>query len=429
MTYNIVTLGCKVNQYESKVMGENLNKSGYNQSENKNIADIFIINTCTVTSVSDSKNRKIIRKIKSNNPNSIIVLSGCMPQAYPEDYNIFNDCNIVIGNTNRNNITKYIDEYLKNKKQIIAIEKHKNKNAKFEKTSVESFGKRTRAFVKIQDGCNRFCSYCIIPYARGRVRSKPINELKDELKNLALNGYKEIVLVGINLSTYGEDINLNLYDAVKCASSIEGIKRVRLGSIEPELIQDYIEKFAEEEKFCPQFHLSLQSGSDNTLKRMNRQYTAKEYKKIVELIRKSFKNSSITTDIMVGFPGEDEKEFEESLAFADEIGFAKSHVFQYSRRKGTKADKFINQVDEETKAKRSKKMIKITNKSMKNFLNSQIGLVEEVLFETKDKNDYWTGYTKNYVQVKVKSKETLNGKIKNVKIGSVNNSFCYGNIV
>ncbi|MBQ6625788.1 MAG: tRNA (N(6)-L-threonylcarbamoyladenosine(37)-C(2))-methylthiotransferase MtaB, partial [Ruminococcus sp.] len=384
MTFNIVTLGCKVNQYESQLMFEYMCDAGFTPVEDS-VADITIINSCTVTHVSDSKNRKVINRTRRENDDAIIVLTGCMPQAFSDDESLFKNCDIVLGNVSRREVVSAIKEYLLNKKQIINIGKHE-KGEKFEKMRVNNFLERTRAFVKIEDGCNRFCSYCIIPYARGRVRSKSISDLREEVIILAEKGYNEIVLVGINLSAYGDDIDATLADAVECVCEINGVERVRLSSLEPELMtEDVLKRLAAQRKFCPHFHLSLQSGCTETLKRMHRHYTADEYAEIVENIRRIFINPSITTDIMVGFAGESDDEFEKSLAFSDYIGFAKVHVFSYSRRKGTVADKLPMQVDPAVKNIRSKKMIEHTEKKRAEFLLSQVGLVEEVLFEIKNK--------------------------------------------
>ncbi|MGN0489148.1 MAG: tRNA (N(6)-L-threonylcarbamoyladenosine(37)-C(2))-methylthiotransferase MtaB [Ruminococcus sp.] len=428
MNYNIITLGCKVNQYESQAMSEMLEINGFTKSKDNNIADITIINTCTVTAVSDAKNRKIIHKTRRNNPDGIILLTGCMPQAFPDRVSDFDECDIVIGNKQRGMIIPAINEYLLTHKQIVKIEQHDNKNAEFETMSVSEFGGHTRAFVKIEDGCDMFCTYCIIPYSRGRVRSKNPEDLKKELINLAEKGYKEVVLVGINLSAYGKNQDFNLADAVDIACSIDGIERVRLGSFEPEMMYDeLIKRFSAQEKFCPQFHLSLQSGSDATLKRMHRRYNKAEYMKIVNSLRRNFDNPSITTDVMVGFAGETDEEFNESLEFVKSVEFSKVHVFPYSRRKGSVADKMDNQVDNKTKEIRSKIMIAETDKSRKDFLNSQVGLVEDVLVERHREGGYYEGYTKNYTPVHIYSKCNTN-EIYKIKITEAKDDFCIGEL-
>lgn len=430
MNFNILTLGCKVNQYESQAMFEDMVRHGYIPSENKEKADITIVNSCTVTSVSDAKNRKLINKIRRANPDGIIILTGCMPQAFPKETANFQNCDIVLGNAKRAELIPTLEEYLAQKKVLVQISEHTGKNEVYENLSITSFGEHTRAFVKIEDGCNRFCSYCIIPYARGRVRSKPLSDLKDEIKRVASNGYKEVVLVGINLSAYGLGEDFNLADAVECACSIEGIERVRLGSIEPEQMdEEMINRLAQQPKFCPQFHLSLQSGCDNTLKAMNRHYTSMEYSQIVQRLRNAFENSSITTDVMVGFAGESEEDFKQSMQFVKQIGFAKVHVFPYSQRKGTLADKAPNQVPPNVKDERAKLMGALVEQSRFEFLSSQTGLVEKVLIE-RLRHGYLEGYTENYTPVHILSTdESLCTTIQNVKIISADKDFCTGELV
>lgn len=392
-----------MNQYESQVMRENLTAAGFQPSNSRENADVTVINTCTVTSVSDSKNRKLIRRIRRENPEGIIVLTGCMPQAFPDDTELFEGCDIVLGNASRKMLVPSIERYLSCKQQIIDIAPHQKTGEKFESMSITDFDERTRAFVKIEDGCNRFCSYCIIPYARGRVRSKQLSQLKEEIESLAKKGYREVVLVGINLCAFGQDTGASLCDAVDIACETEGIERVRLGSIEPEKMDSItIKRLSAQKKFCPQFHLSLQSGCDETLKRMNRHYTSKEYMDIVKNLSEAFENPAFTTDVMVGFAGETNEEFEKSLAFVKSVGFAKVHVFSYSRRKGTAADKMPNQVKPEEKERRSHIMIEETDKSRLDFLASQIGRTEPVLIETIRRDGLLEGYTKNYTHVKIK---------------------------
>ncbi len=428
MNFSVYNFGCKVNQYESQVMTELMISRGYEYTENKENADIMIINSCTVTAVSDNKVMKLIRHLRRNKEDSIIVLTGCMPQAYPNLKEEFEQVDIVLGNSMRSELPDEIEKYLINREQIINIHKY-TKNSDFELVSVSNFEERTRAFIKIEDGCNRYCSYCIIPYARGPVRSKPIDVLKRELQHMANHGYKEIVLVGINLSAYGQELGLHLCDAVECACSIDGVERVRLGSLEPERMdRESIERLSKLEKFCPQFHLSLQSGCDATLKRMNRHYTTEEYRKIVADLRAAFDNCSITTDVMVGFAGETEEEFGQSVEFVKEIAFAKAHVFPYSQREGTIAAKAPNQLDNSVKSKRSKIMIEAATSTRKAFLESQTGRSEAVLFEQTDKNGLWEGYTKNYTPVKIKSDKPLNGMILNVKLCAVKGDFCIGEV-
>lgn len=424
MKVKFYTLGCKVNQYESEAMLNMLGDRGIGKAGSDETADIVVVNSCTVTAQSDHKVRQTLHRAKKDNPGAIAVITGCMVQAFPEDSERLTDADIVLGNSERKNMFDHIMNFLSTKQRIVDVKPHE-KEEKFEQMKVNSYSERTRAFVKIEDGCNRFCSYCIIPYARGRVRSKTMEDLKSELRELAANGYKEIVLTGINLSCYGQEFGLNLCDAIEAACEIDGIERVRLGSLEPEqLSQDVINRMAKQEKLCPQFHLSLQSGSDGTLKRMNRHYTCDEYREIVANLRKAFQNVAITTDIMVGFAGETEEEFEESLAFAEEIAFAKVHVFAYSRRPGTKAYDAPNQVNNRTKEERSHKMIELTKRTQEEFARAQIGLTESVLFERRKKDGMLEGYTKNYTPVLLDTEKDLQGKIVDVTIIDYKDGYC-----
>lgn len=424
-----MTLGCKVNQYESEVMAELLEQAGYDKADSYRESDICIVNSCTVTATGDAKNRKLIRRIRRENPDSIIILCGCMPQAFPDDVSVFEGCDIVMGNTARRDIIPLIDEFLMTRQQIIRIGEHQRDEA-FEPMQIAAFNERTRACIKIEDGCNRFCTYCIIPYARGRVRSKPLDEIRHEAEALAENGFKEIVLVGINLSAYGQEWDLNVYDAVRVVCQTEGIERVRLGSIEPErMTGDILSALAEEPKFCPHFHLSLQAGSDATLKRMHRHYDTAEYARIVADIRRLFDNPSITTDVMVGFVGESEEDFNTSVSFTDTIGFAKTHVFPYSRRKGTAADQMDGHVDEHLKHERADIMIAHTLEQQRRFMQSQVGLTEPVLFETRSKDGMMEGYTKNYTKVRVKDDRIISGEIFDVKLTKAFDDYCIGELI
>ncbi len=428
MKFKIFSFGCKVNQYESEFIRQIMCSDGHEYTEKNSDAEIYIVNSCSVTAVSDSKCRKLLHKLRRENPESIILLCGCMSQAFPRKYDNFTDCDIVTGNTNRGAIPEYIRKFISQRTQIIDIEDHDRKNESFESTIVSDFSERTRAFLKIEDGCDRFCSYCIIPYARGKIRSKNLEDLKEEVSLLALNGYKEIVLVGINLSKYGSDINLNLCDAIECVENTEGIERVRLGSLEPELLdEEMVIRMSKCKKLCPQFHLSLQSGCTETLKRMNRRYSSDEYKIIVERLRRYFDNCSITTDVMVGFPGETEEEFNSSLSFVSDIAFAKVHVFPYSRRSGTVADRMPDQLPKCEKERRAKIMTEECEKRRQEFLSSQVGKTCSVLFERFDKNGMPEGYTENYIPISVRTdRKDLFGKCAKVKLLEVSADRCIG---
>lgn len=427
MKFSVITLGCKVNQYESQVMLDAMLRSGFDYEPNYILGDIVIVNSCTVTAVSDNKALKLLRRIKRENPTAITVLTGCMPQAFPNKLKNFESADIIMGNKCRNDLLPLLEEYIKNGKQIIKIDPHSD-DTKFEKMQVTSFNERTRAFIKIEDGCNRYCSYCIIPYARGPVRSKPLDDLKAELQVLSEKGYKEVVLVGINLSAYGSDIGgMNLADAVEAACETNGVMRVRLGSIEPERIdEEMIKRLSRQPKLCPQFHLSLQSGCDQTLKRMHRHYNTDEYMTIVNNLRRHFDNCAITTDVMVGFPGETNEEFEQSLEFVKKVGFARVHTFAYSRRPGTVADKSDNQVSKSDKDKRSKVMISETQSMHQSFLNTQVGRTEQVLFEKKRTDGLFEGYTKNYTQVYIKTDDDISNRLINVSLTEQMGEGCFG---
>ena len=419
------TLGCKVNQYETEVMREALLNLGH--TNNKDLpTDAVIINSCTVTAESDRKTRQLVRRMRRTNPNAIIALTGCMVQAFPAEANNLTEADIVIGNRDVKKIIDAINNYKNDR--VFNVEEHLTGDL-YNTIGLSTFSERTRAFMKIQDGCDRFCTYCIIPFARGRVRSRAVNDIKLEAERLAKNGFCEIVLVGINLTSYGKGEDFNICDAIDAVCEVDGIKRVRLGSLEPDHITDeMLARFKAQEKFCPQFHLSLQSGCDQTLKRMNRHYDSAFYEDLVNRIRSTFEDAAITTDIMVGFAGESQEEFDKSLAFAKKISFARAHIFAYSRRNGTIAAKLPEQVSNAEKQKRSQRMIEITQQTEYEFLKNQVGKVYPVLFETIDNNTA-EGYTPNYTRVIVDSSESLVGEIKNVLIKSAQSDYCVGELV
>lgn len=422
------TLGCKVNQYETEVMRESFIKNGYTVVPDNAPFDIIIINSCTVTAESDRKTRQTLNRFRKENPEAVIVLTGCMVQAFAEKSKDLTAADIIVGNTDVAKIEKSVHRFLQEGERIFEVSEHK-RTERFNTPNIKEFAERTRAYMKIEDGCDRFCTYCIIPTARGFVRSKPIADIKKEAEELAKNGFIEIVLVGINLTSYGKGEDMNLCDAVDAVCEVEGIKRVRLGSLEPDHITDrMLMRLKAQEKFCPQFHLSLQSGCDATLKRMNRHYDTAFYRDLVTRIRNMFPDSAITTDIMVGFAGETEEEFLESVNFAKEMGFAKSHIFAYSRRNGTVAYNLKGQISKQEKSNRSKQMIEVTNQTEKEFLEGQIGKTVSVLFETNE-NGFSEGYTKNYTRVKVKTETAHSGEILNVKLISAKNGYCIGEFV
>lgn len=418
------TLGCKVNQYETEYMAELLRNAGFEIVKENDEADYYIVNSCTVTATADQKTRKSIRKFKRNHPNSTVILTGCMPQAFPEEAKELIEADIVFSNKNDGDILSLINEYNLNKNRLVKIEQHQTGD-EFWYCSIDRFHERIRAFVKIEDGCDRFCSYCIIPKSRGRVRSKPLDTLKNEIETLANGGIREIVLVGINLSAYGKGEDFNIVDAVKICNENEKIKRIRLGSLEPDhLTDEVIEGLASCEKLCPQFHISLQSGCNKTLKSMNRHYTAEEYKALCTKLRASFDDASLTTDVMVGFNDETEVDFNESLDFVKGIAFEKVHVFPYSERVGTAASKRGDNVSKQEKEHRAAIMIEETEKIRRNYLKSLVNTSKKVLFENEIEPGIYQGYTKGYLPVRMKYDRNIVGEELEVKITNYCDEFC-----
>lgn len=417
------TLGCKVNQYESEMLSELFEKNGHKIVTHPTDADCVVINSCTVTAEGDRKTRQAVRRFRRILKDGVIILIGCLPQAYPDQAEILIEADIVCGNSCHEEIPRLLDEFLANRKRIVKILPHE-KDEKYNTPSLCRFSERTRAFMKVQDGCERYCTYCTIPKARGVIRSRSLSDIEAEASALAENGYKEIVLVGINLTSYGKECGLTICDAVSAAAKPEGIKRIRLGSLEPDHISDQtLDALCKEKKFCPQFHLALQSGSDETLRRMNRHYDTAFYKDLVKRIRKKFDNPSITTDIMVGFAGESEEEFCQSLAFYKEIGFARGHVFAYSKREGTIAAALKNQVAPAEKQRRAALMGAAATSCEKSFLETQVGKTASVLFETY-KNGFAEGYTENYTRIKMASETNLSGKILTVTLKDAKDDYC-----
>lgn len=418
------TLGCKVNQYETEYMSELLKNAGFEIVTPDKEADFYIINSCTVTATADQKSRQNVRKFKRKHPDSAVIITGCMPQAFPKQAQELSEADIIMSNKEDGDILKLINQYLTDKKRIVSISPHEN-GERFESCTINRFSERIRAFVKIEDGCDRFCSYCIIPKARGRVRSKPLAELKEEIESLAESGIREIVLVGINLSAYGKGENFNIADAVELCAKTDGIERIRLGSLEPDHItDDIIDRLGKINKFCPQFHLSLQSGCDKTLKSMNRHYTANEYKKLCDKLRNTFKDCSITTDVMVGFNNESEEDFEDSLNFVKSIRFEKVHTFPYSEREGTSASKHGDSVHKSEKERRAKIMIDENEIIRQEYFKALIGKCTEVLFENEVDKNIYQGYTRSYIPVRINSSENIIGKTINVVIKDYNDEFC-----
>lgn len=428
-TFNIITLGCKVNQYESEAVEELFLQKGYKKAQTN--ADIYVINTCTVTNMSDRKSRQMISKARRDNPDAIVAVMGCYSQVKPEEVAKIEGVDIVLGSRNKENVVDLCEDILQNKNaidKIIAPSESKT----YEELEISNQTEMTRAYIKIQDGCNMYCSYCLIPYARGNIVSRDIDSIVEETKRLADNGFKEIVLTGIHVASYGKDFDsdISLIDVIEAVASVEKIKRIRLSSMEPRHISlDFLERMKATGKACDHFHLSLQSGSDDILKAMNRKYDRKMYKEKVDLIRDVFPNAGLTTDIIVGFPGESQKNHQETMEFVDEIKFAKTHLFKYSPREGTRAAKMGDQVDGNIKKQRLHDLEKIEEKNRMDFLEKQIGKVLEVLIESKsDLEGYSGGYSTNYLKVNVKNHIPANTIVR-VKITDIKKDELVGEIV
>lgn len=423
MTFFILTFGCKVNQCESENIQQAMEKSGFIACDGYGKADIVLLNSCAVTAESVRKLRQSIHKIKNKNSDCILAVTGCVAQAEPDEISKMPDVDIIIGNANKSDIPQIIKKYLSNKKLTLKVDPIFNLKL-FPNEIVNYSPHRSRAFLKIEDGCNRFCSYCIIPYARGRVRSKNLCDIENDVKLLAKNGYKEVVLVGINLSSYGTDNGKNLADAVEIACRVDGIERVRLSSLEPDLMTDEILlRLSKESKLCHQFHLALQSGSNKILKSMRRRYTGEEYISVVDKIKDIFPSATFTTDLMVGFPGESEADFRDSLELIEKVGFLKVHVFPYSVRPGTLAAGFGEQISKTVKTERVHEVIKKSSEACRKVLESFVGKTCEVLYETLDKDGLYEGYTKEYIPVKAKSNRDLRGEIIPTRMGSIKDNY------
>lgn len=417
-------LGCKVNAYETEAMQHLLEEAGYEIVPFTQKADVYVINTCSVTNMADRKSRQMLHKAKKNNPDSIVVAAGCYVQTSEKE--VLNDLSvdIVIGNDRKHDLVRLLEEYSLDSVNDTVDDINDGKHD-FEELFIDQTKEHTRAFIKVQDGCNQFCSYCIIPYARGRVRSRRFENVIAEVERLAANGFKEVVLTGIHLSSYGVDFEeaTGLLELVQAVNAVKGIERIRLGSLEPKIVTEHFaSELSKLDKICPHFHLSLQSGCDATLKRMNRKYTTKEYERGCELLRKYFVHPAITTDVIVGFPGETEEEFEQTKAYLEHIHFYEMHIFKYSKRKGTRAAVMPDQIDEQIKAARSEKLIALGHDMSKEFRKFYIGKNEEVLFEEKavigDK-EYFVGYTKEYVKVAKKTDENLENQIVSGRISGM----------
>ena len=415
-------LGCKVNSYETDAMAQLLEKAGYEIVPFSEIADVYIVNTCSVTNMSDRKSRQMLHKAKKQNPDAVVVATGCYVQTAVDKVKEDLAIDIIIGNNKKKEVVPILEEYFKENEKDFVIDI--NNTSEYEDLEISTVTEHTRAHMKIQDGCNNFCSYCIIPYARGRIRSRKMDSIREEMVRLAEKGFKEIVLTGINLGCYS-DGEKTLIDVIEMADEIEGIERVRLGSLDPEVITpDFVERIGKCRKICPHFHLSLQSGCNNTLKAMNRHYTAEEYFEKCEMLRSVFENPAFTTDIIVGFPGESDEDFEASLDFAKKVEFSRIHVFKYSKRDGTVAAKMPNQVDERIKTKRSDILIATGEELVKKYNENKLGTYDFVLWEERKQingREYWVGHTTDYVEVALETDEELAGKIQKVALKDIIN--------
>ena len=427
-TVAFCTLGCKVNQYETEVMEELFNKKGYEIKNFNEVCDIYVINTCSVTNTGDKKSRQMINRARKKNPDAIIAVAGCYSQVSENDVKNIPGVNVIIGNTHKEDIVSLVENASKSSQDILVEDIGIKKD--YTEMEISTHREKTRAYIKIEDGCNSFCSYCIIPYARGRVRSRDINNIISEVDKLVNEGFSEFILTGIHIASYGLDKgDISLIDVIEKIAKKPKVKRIRLGSIEPRILtEDFVKRMADTKKVCNHFHISLQSGCDETLKRMNRKYLTADYRKSVEYLRKYFENPAIATDIMVGFPGETEDEFLTSLNFMKEINFANAHVFSYSRRKGTVADRMENQVEESIKDIRNKQMSETVCNLKKSYLDMHTGKELEVLFEQRTKDGFFEGTSSEYIKVMVKTDKDLTGQYKTVIVTKNNGDIAYADI-
>ncbi|MCM1506702.1 MAG: tRNA (N(6)-L-threonylcarbamoyladenosine(37)-C(2))-methylthiotransferase MtaB [Ruminococcus flavefaciens] len=427
-----ITFGCKVNQYETECMKTAFRKKGFEISGKIDCADIVVINSCTVTEYGDNDVLSSLRKARKKLPTAVIALTGCYPQADRKSAENLSEADIVTGTKNRSETVSLVIECLEKRARKIQVADY-SKGDTFESLDFPQFENNTRTFMKIQDGCNQFCTYCIIPYARGRCRSRSIESLRAEAENSARMGKKEIVLTGINLAFYGIEYGLNLADAVEVCAGVDGIERIRLGSLEPEkMSDDLLKRLSAVEKLCPHFHLSLQSGCNRTLKAMNRHYTAEEYYELTRRIRYYFPECSFTTDVMVGFPDETDEDFRESADFVRKVGFSRVHVFRYSRRKGTPADRMTGQIPEHIKSRRATEMAETVRQSAEEYMKSLVGKTVKVLFERENCTEFHRGYSADYTLIKIpreNSEKSLRNQMFYVTIEESHSDFCIGRMV
>jgi len=428
-TVGILTLGCKVNQYETTAMEELFRKSGYTVVDADDKADVYIINSCTVTHMSDKKSRQFLRRARRISPDAVIAVTGCYSQVAPDEVINIPEVDVIVGTKDKSRIVEILENAMPGEK-LCRVEDIMQP-MEFEEMHIEGASGKTRAYVKVQDGCNRFCSYCIIPYARGSIRSRSIDNIVDEVSRLAELGFKEIVLTGINVACYGQDVGAGGFlDAIKAVHSVDGIERIRMSSVEPDMLTDgFIQELSGLEKVCPHFHLSIQSGCNNTLSRMNRTYTTEKLKHIIGKLRESFGNVALTTDIIVGFPGETDEEFETTYEFLKEVKLFQMHIFKYSPRKGTPAATMAGQVDPHKKQERSERLISLSSANQNEFMEKMIGRAENVLFEQKTGENTYEGHTSNYVKVRTISDSDIEGSMQKVALNEVKGEYIHGIII
>lgn len=422
-------LGCKVNSYETEAMQQLLEQAGYEIVPFEEYADVYVINTCSVTNMADRKSRQMLHRAKKQNPDAVVVAAGCYAQTKKEEAQKDEAIDLIIGNNKKHELVSLLEEFF-DKKECDGVININACGQEYEEMHLSDTAEHTRAFIKVQDGCNQFCSYCIIPYARGRVRSRKLEDVRNEVGNLAKKGFKEVVLTGIHLSSYGVDIGDSLLHLIEEVHKIDGIERIRLGSLEPKIVtEEFAKKLSSLPKICPHFHLSLQSGCDDTLKRMNRKYTCAEYEEGCAVLRKYFDRPAITTDVIVGFPQETEEEFAQTKEFLQRIHFYEMHIFKYSKRQGTKAAAMEHQIPEEIKTKRSGELLELADCMSQEYRKDMVGRRKEVLFEEViqiDGQEYYTGYTKEYIKVAMKSKDNIVNHIVQVVLEEAMSEEIYG---
>ena len=421
------TLGCRVNSYDTQAMIELFKTNGYEIVDSHEKADVYVINTCAVTNESERKSKQIVRRLKKQNENAITVLTGCFAESNFEEAKKVDSADIVCGTHKREKIIEYINEFKSKQSKVYNLEED---SREFDKAGITTYDGKSRAFIKVQDGCNMFCTYCIIPYARGVLKNASVEKVLSQIDALSKKGYREVVITGIHVASYKADTGENLIDLLELIDKENKVDRIRLGSLEPKLLTDtFLNRLSKLKSFCPHFHISLQSGCDKTLKEMNRKYTTEEYMEIVQRVRKYFDNPGITTDIIVGFPNETDQDFEITKEFTYKLGFSYVHIFPYSPKHGTPASEMNNQITKEVKSKRAKELKEVMENKREYFLDDMIGKREKVLIEKKLNDDMYEGYSENYIYVEVKSDKDIFNKIVDVRITEKTPTHLRGEII